>query len=78
VRSNKITRTPVETKVRALTQHSPFVNGLPTSSLIDTRHGSSEDLLVANPNHRVDQYDDDGLHLGSDMEVQTTGSDTSI
>jgi hypothetical protein len=46
--------------------------------LIDARHGSSEDLLVANPNHRADQSDEEETNSGSDRESQATRSDTII
>ncbi|KIM91720.1 hypothetical protein PILCRDRAFT_58099, partial [Piloderma croceum F 1598] len=43
----------------------------------DTRHGSSEDLLIANPNHK-DQYEEEETESGSDREAQTTGSGNII
>jgi len=68
-------KTRVEIKVGILAQFSQCVRGLTALNPIDTRHGSSEDLLVANPNHK-DQYEGEETKSGSDREA--TGSDNII
>jgi hypothetical protein len=68
-------KTRVEIKVGILAQLSQCVRGLTALNPIDTRHGSSEDLLVANPNHK-DQYEEEEIE--SDREAQATGSDNII
>jgi len=61
---NKTTKIPVETKVGDL-QFTLPINCV-MSNLVDIRQGSSEDLLIANPNHQSEDSEEEKRITTSD------------